>query len=100
MTYFITFRDIASDKATSISIELVDKAFNHLLTIADVITIVALSNNLFTYSTNIKSRYTLTIFIGIIVDIGALIKSIASYRQYQALKNIDLSTKLDISTKG
>jgi hypothetical protein len=100
MTYFITFRDIASDKATSISMELADKAFNHLLTAADAMTTVAPSDDLFTYSTNIRSRYTSTIFMGIMVDIGASTKSIAGYGQYQALKNVDSSAKLDISTKG
>jgi hypothetical protein len=100
MTYFITFRDLASNKATSISMELVDKAFNYLLTAADIMTTVTSSDDLFTYSTNIKSRYTLTIFIGIMVDIGALTKSTAGYRQYQVLKNVDLSAKLDILIKG
>jgi hypothetical protein len=82
MTYFITFGDLASNEVTSISIELADKAFNYLLTTVDTITTVTLSDDLFTYSTNIKSRYTLTIFIGIMVDIGASTKSIAGYGQY------------------
>ena len=41
----------------------------------------------FAYSTaiTIASRYTLTVFMGIMIDIGASRKSIASYGQFQAL---------------
>jgi len=40
--------------------------------------------DLFTYSiaTTIAPRYTLTVFIGIIINTGALYKSIASYSQF------------------
>ena len=36
-------------------------------------------------ATTTVSRYTLTVFIGIIIDIGTLYKFIASYGQFQAL---------------
>ena len=39
-------------------------------------------------------------FIGIIIDIGVLRKSMASYRQFQALQEIDLTQELDTLTKG
>ena len=38
--------------------------------------------------------------MGIIIDTGALRKSMAGYRQFQALQTVDLSVKLNISTKG
>ena len=39
-------------------------------------------------------------FIGIIIDIKALKKSMASYRQFQVLQTADLFIKLDILIKG
>jgi hypothetical protein len=85
--------------------ELAGKAFNYLLTTKDVTvteaTTMAMPNdNLFTYSTDIKSRYTLSVFMGIMVDTGASTKSTTGYGQYQALQKVDSSIKLDVSTKG
>ena len=53
-TYFIAFGDLIPNKATSISIELANKAFSHLLTVVDIteIAITALSTNFFIYSVN------------------------------------------------
>ena len=80
-TYFIAFRDFILDKATFISIKLANKAFSHLLIVVDIteIATTTLSTDPFVYSINTKSRYTLTVFMGIIIDIKALKKSIASY---------------------
>ena len=39
-------------------------------------------------------------FIGIIIDTGALRKSMASYEQFQALQTADLSVKLNTLIKG
>jgi hypothetical protein len=81
-TYFITFKDLIPNKATFISIELANKVFSHLLIVVDItkIATTALNTNPFAYSANTKLQYTLTVFIGIIIDIGALKKSTASYR--------------------
>ena len=83
-TYLTTFRDLIPNKASSISIELANKAFNHLLTAKDITKSTnALNINPFVYSLNTsKSRYTSSIFIGIIINIGASRKSIAGYRQF------------------
>ena len=83
----MAFGDLILNKATFISIKLANKAFSHSLIAVDIIeiTIAVLSTNPFTYSANTELRYTLTIFIGIIIDTEVLKKSIASYRQFQAL---------------
>ena len=39
-------------------------------------------------------------FIGIIIDIGTLYKSIANYSQFQALQAVDKSVSLNILIKG
>ena len=55
-TYFITFGDLTLNEATSISIELANKAFTHLLITVDIteIAITALNTNPFIYSVNTK----------------------------------------------
>ena len=79
------------EEATSIGVELANKACIYLLTALEP-TIKSTTEpytktDPFTYSTTttIALRYTLTVFIGIIIDIGALYKSTASYSQFQAL---------------
>jgi hypothetical protein len=54
----------------------------------------------FAYSTTATSRYTSTVFIGIMINTGALRKSTAGYSQFQALQKADQSVRLDTSTKG
>ena len=73
------------EKTTSISIKLANKAYIHLL-IALKLTIKStmepyIETNPFTYNTAtaIASRYTLIVFIGIIINTGTLHKSIAGY---------------------
>jgi len=46
-----------------------------------------IETDLFAYSTAITTapQYILTVFIGIMIDIGALRKSMAGYSQFQAL---------------
>ena len=70
---------------TFISIELVNKAYTHLL-IALEFTIKStiepyIETDLFAYNTAtaIALQYTLMVFMGIIIDIGTSHKSIASY---------------------
>ena len=68
---------------------LVNKAFSHLVTIADsIIPFVQIlfitDKDLFTYKTTM-SRYTIDCFLGIMIDIGALKRSIIGYSQFLAL---------------
>ena len=79
------------EEATSINIELANKAYIYLL-IALEFTIKStiepyIETDLFAYNMAIAiaSRYTLMVFIGIIINIGASCKFIAGYGQFQAL---------------
>ena len=80
-TYLTAFRELTPNEATSMSAILANKAFNHSLTLEDT-TNPTLATNPFIYTLNTSSsRYTLDVFLGIVVDIGASKKSIASYGQ-------------------
>jgi len=77
--YLILFRTLTTDKATSISIELANKAYTYLLTITS--TEPTTETNPFNYNiTTAALRYTSIVFIGIMINTSALKKSIASYR--------------------
>jgi len=79
--YLILFRTFTIDEATSISIELANKACAYLLTVTSIEPTT--ETNPFNYNTTTAaSRYTSTVFIGIIIDTSALKKSIAGYRQF------------------
>jgi hypothetical protein len=76
------------EEATSISVELANKACIHLLT-ASELTIESTmepytKTDLFAYNTATATalRYTSMAFIGIMINTGALHKSIASYGQF------------------
>jgi hypothetical protein len=82
------------------STALANKAFSHSLTLEDV-TKPTLATDPFTYTLNTSSsRYTLDVFLGIVVDIGASKKSTAGYGQFQALQQSNPAVELDTSTKG
>ena len=76
------------EEATSIGVELANKAYIYLLTALEPTTESTTEpytkTDLFTYSTTITIalRYTLTVFIGIIINIGASYKSTAGYSQF------------------
>jgi len=77
--YLILFRTLTIDKATSISVELANKAYAYLLTTTSIEPTT--ETNPFNYNiTTTASRYTSIVFIGIIINTSALKKSIASYR--------------------
>jgi hypothetical protein len=79
--YLILFRTLTIDKATSISVELANKACTYLLTATSMEPTT--ETNPFNYNTTTAvSRYTSTVFIGIIIDTSALKKSTAGYRQF------------------
>ena len=94
------FRDLTSNKATSTCIKLANKAFSYLFTAINTTETTTLNTDSFVYNTSTKSCYTSTVFIGIIIDTGALRKSTASYSQFQALQLTDPLVQLDTSTKG
>jgi hypothetical protein len=77
--YLILFRTLTIDKATSISVELANKAYAYLLTVTSIEPTT--ETNPFNYNiTTAALRYTSIIFIGVIIDTSVLKKSIASYR--------------------
>jgi len=73
------------EEATSISVELANKAYIYLLMALELTTESTtepyMETDLFAYSTATvtASQYTLTVFMGIIIDIGASRKSTAGY---------------------
>jgi hypothetical protein len=85
ITYLTVFGELISNKATSISTILANKAFSYLLILEDM-TKPTLVIDPFIYILNISSsRYTSDVFLGIIIDTRASRKSIAGYSQFQAL---------------
>ena len=80
--YLIVFRKLMPNKITFISTVLANKAFSYLLILKDI-TKPILTTNPFIYTLNTpSSQYTLDVFLGIVVNIRASRKSIASYSQF------------------
>jgi len=76
--YLILFRTLTTDKATSISVELANKAYAYLLTITSMEPTT--ETDPFNYNiTTAILRYTSTVFMGIIINTSALKKSMAGY---------------------
>jgi len=79
--YLILFKTLTTNKATSISVELANKACTYLLTTTS--TEPTTETNPFNYNTTTAvSRYTSTVFIGIIINTSTLKKSTAGYGQF------------------
>ena len=86
--YLILFGTLTIDEATSISVELANKAYAYLLTATS--TEPTTETNPFNYNTITAALYyTSIVFIEIIINTSMLKKSTASYGQFQALKNAD-----------
>lgn len=98
--FLTTFGALSASEATSTSVELANKAYTHLLTASVATVDHVIENDPFAYSSAPKSRYTSTVFMGIMIDTGASKKSTAGYEQFQALQQVDGTIKLDTSTKG
>jgi len=97
--YLTLFGTLTTDEATSTSVELANKACAYLLT--TISTEPTTETDPFNYNTTTAaSRYTSTVFMGIMIDTSALKKSTAGYGQFQALQNADQSVRLDTLTKG
>jgi len=76
--YLILFRTFTIDKATSISVELANKAYTYLLTITSMEPTT--ETDPFNYNiTTAALRYTSIVFMGIMIDTSALKKSMAGY---------------------
>jgi hypothetical protein len=87
-SYITDLSELSLDDANSTVIELANRAFSHSITATDATTTSnpILDLDPFSYSTDTTtSRYTSTVFIGIIINTGASKRSTASYRQFQAL---------------
>jgi hypothetical protein len=80
--FLTTFGTLFANKAAFVSTELVNKACAHLLTTLTDATGPATEADLFVYSTTAMSRYTFTVFVGIMVDTSVSKKSTAGYRQF------------------
>jgi len=77
--YLILFRTLTIDKVTFTSVELANKAYAYLLIATSMEPTI--ETNPFNYNTTTAvSRYTSTVFMGIIINTSALKKSIAGYR--------------------
>ena len=78
-------------ETTFISVELANKACTHLFMALELTTESTTEpyteTDPFAYSTATTAVlwYTLMVFMGVMIDIGVLHKSIASYGQFQAL---------------
>jgi len=76
--YLILFGTLTTDEATSISVELANKAYAYLLTITSIEPTT--ETNPFNYNiTTAVSRYTSMVFMGIIINTSTLKKSMAGY---------------------
>jgi len=77
--YLILFGTLTIDKATSISVELANKAYTYLLTATSMEPTT--ETDPFNYNIITATlRYTSIVFMGIIIDTNTLKKSIAGYR--------------------
>jgi len=76
--YLILFGTLTIDEATSISIELANKAYAYLLTITSIEPTT--ETDPFNYNTTTAAlRYTSIVFIGIMINTSILKKSMAGY---------------------
>jgi hypothetical protein len=80
--FLIIFGTLFINKAAFVSVELANKACAHLLITPIDATDPATKADLFVYSITAVSRYTSTVFVGIIVNTSAFKKSIISYKQF------------------
>ena len=76
--YLTAFKELTPNKVIFISTILANKAFNYLLILKDIIKPI-LTTNPFIYTLNTSSsRYTLDVFLDIIINIKVSRKSITS----------------------
>jgi hypothetical protein len=80
-TFLTTFRELVPSGATAVSAALANRAFIHTLTPGNT----TQDSGSTTYTTSVKSRYSLDVFRGIIINTGASTKSTTGLGQFQAL---------------
>lgn len=103
--YFTSFGELSFYNASSTAMELANRAFAHAMTAADSSDLSTPSLRSpdvdpFMYTAKTTSRYTSTVFMGLMVDTGASRRSTAGYNQFQALQKLDRTVQLDTTTKG
>jgi len=79
--YLILFGTLTIDKATSISVELANKAYAHLFTATSIEPTI--ETDPFNYNIITAAlRYTSIVFMGIMIDTSTSKKSMAGYGQF------------------
>ena len=97
--YYTSIGDLTALQALQAANQLADKAFTHSITAEDPTSPPTPQIETF-ITTSGKPRYSSDEFMGIIIDTGAAKYSTAGYGQFIALKRLDDSVSLDITTKG
>jgi len=82
--YHTLYSKIELDNATAIALELANRAYSHAVITINTIT-DAFTTNTDPFTYNITLRYTLTKFMGVIIDTSASKCSIVGYGQFLAL---------------
>jgi hypothetical protein len=77
--YLTAFGELISNKATSISTILANKAFSYLLILEDITKPTPVTNPFIYILNTSSSRYTSDVFLGIIIDTRTSRKSTAGY---------------------
>jgi hypothetical protein len=97
-TFLTTFEELVPSGATAVSAALTNRAFTYALTPGN--TTQDLGST--TYTTSVKSRYSLDVFRGIVINTGASTKSTTGLGQFQALQRTApaMELELDTSTRG
>lgn len=103
-SYVTSYGELSTNSATYTASLLADKSFAHLIDPTNNTTEhqTDLPTTPIAYAAHARVRYGKDVFMGIIVDTGAAVKSTAGYSQFQALQQSesDLKAELDTSTKG
>ena len=76
--YYTLYSKIKLDNATATALELANRAYSHAVTTINTI-IDAFTTNIDLFAYNTTLRYTLTKFIGVIIDTSASKRSIVGY---------------------
>jgi len=82
--YYTLYSKIKLDNATATALELANRAYSYaVITINTIIDAFTINIDLFAY--NITLRYTLTNFMGVIINTRASKRSIVGYGQFLIL---------------
>lgn len=105
--YITSIGTLTQEEATSTSMKLSNRAYIHRLTATPTVNTnphseltTGTETDPFAYNSEATSRYTSTVFMGIMIDTGVSRRLTAGYGQFKALQKADPTVKLDTSTKG